>query len=378
MSATLEPLTSLSADLTRRVLSLIEQDSLDLADATITVPTDVFTSQERFDADREMMQRVPHVVGWAGEIPEQGDYTTKDVAGTSVLLVHGSNGELNAFVNACAHRGAAVASGCGHAARFTCPYHAWSYDGEGQLVGVPSRNMFDPTVVEGLGLKPLPVRQVAGLLVVALDPTVSLDGVLAEAEPVLAAYGFERYAHAETATLRVQSNWKFVVDVNFEGYHFPSLHKTTLAPYCTNNSAFDTYGPHCRWAFPFRDITKLADSAEEHWPQRFTGTVVYGLLPSTVLVEGVSSSQMIRIYPGERPGESVVHLSMGRHVPIETDEVLEQCRQGLEAALAVLRDEDFPAAEQCQHGAEHALASIVVGRNEPLLQHLHQQWDAML
>lgn len=377
-SPTTERLTSLNVELTRRVLRLVEAETLELADGTVEVLTEVFTSQDRFEADRAMMARVPHVVGWGGEIRSPGDYTTKDVAGTSVLLVRGEAGEVRAFVNACAHRGTAVASGCGHAARFTCPYHSWSYDREGRLVGLPSRDMFDPSVVEGLGLVPLPAREVAGLLVVALDPANSLDGAFAEVEATLEAYGFDDYGHVETATLHLEMNWKLAVDVNFEGYHFPFLHKATLAPYCTNNSAFDTFGPHCMWAFPFRDIVQLAGVPEETWPERFTGTVVYGMLPSTVLIEGVSSSQMLRAYPGDSPGTCVVHLSQGRHHPIETDEELRAGRDGLQAALDVLRDEDFPAAEQCQHGAERALRNIVLGRNEPLLQHLHRGWDAAI
>jgi hypothetical protein len=73
---------------------------------------------------------------------------------------------------------------------------------------------------------------------------------------------------------------------------------------------------------------------------------------------------MYRVYPGEAPGECVIHLDMLSPAPQSGED---HSQSSLESALQVLRDEDFPAAEGCQHGAEHALDKIVVGRNEPLL-----------
>src|SRR5262249_43375865 len=65
--------------MTRRVLNHFDTRSLDIADDVVIAPAEVFTSAERFAADRAMMMRTPHVVAWGGEIAEPGDYTTKDV-----------------------------------------------------------------------------------------------------------------------------------------------------------------------------------------------------------------------------------------------------------------------------------------------------------
>jgi phenylpropionate dioxygenase-like ring-hydroxylating dioxygenase large terminal subunit len=366
------PSTSL---LTRRVLAHFDAKTLDLADEAVVASSEVFTSVDRHAADVAMMRRVPHVVAWAGEIPGPGDYATTDVAGTSVLLVRGSEGRVRAFVNACAHRGAQIVAGSGHANRFSCPYHAWTYDGEGCLVGVPSREMFDGVDLSGLGLRSLPVSEQVGLVVVGLDDDVVVDGFLGDLEPELSEYPYRSYAHAETAVFHLQTNWKLAVDVNFEGYHFPFLHKVTLGPYCRNYSVFDTFGRHCRWAFPLVQIDELRHVPEDSWPDRFVGTVVYGLFPSCVLIESATATQMLRVYPGAAPGECELYLSQGSFGPIVGDEQMQRCIQGLEAACQVLRDEDFPAAEGCQRGVEAGIEQIIVGRNEPLLQHLHHTWD---
>ncbi len=364
--------------MTRRVLDHFQANSLDIADEVMIVPAEDFTSPQRHTADRAMMRRVPHVVAWGGEIPQSGDFTTKDVMGTPLLLLRDKDGSAKAFVNACAHRGAQVAEGCGQATRFTCPYHAWSYDLSGRLATVPARRMFDGVDLSELRLRPLPASEQAGLIVVALDESVAVEGFLGDAADDLASFGFEQYAHAVSADLELRADWKLAVDVNFEGYHFPFLHKDTLAPIVTNNSVFDTYGAHCRWAFPFRNIEELRDVPEQDWPERFSGSVVYGIFPSCVLVESPVSTLMLRVYPGETPGSCIVHMVGGALHPMETDDDRLLAQAGFDGATAVLRDEDFPAAEACQRGLEHGVEKVILGRSEPLVAYLHRQWDAAL
>lgn len=87
---------------------------------------------------------------------------------------------------------------------------------------------------------------------------------------------------------------------------------------------------------------------------------------------------MLRIYPGESPGSCVVHMVGGALNPMETDDDRLLARAGFDGATTVLHDEDFPAAEACQRGMEKGLAAAVLGRSEPLVQHLHRQWDEAL
>jgi carnitine monooxygenase subunit len=364
--------------MTRRVLGHFQTKSLDIGDDVMVIPAEAFTSTQRHARDRELMRRLPHVIGWGGEIAEPGDYTTKELMGTPIFLVGDKDGVARGFTNVCAHRGAQVAQGCGRATRFTCPYHAWSYDSSGRLVSVPGRRMFDGVDLSSLRLRPVPVSEQSGLLVVALDSSVAVRGFLDDVDADLRSFGFDRYAHAQSVDLHLRANWKLAVDVNFEGYHFPFLHKETLAPIVTNNSVFDVFGDHCRWAFPFRNIEKLRGIPEGDWPQRFTGSVVYGIFPSCVLVESPVSTLMLRIYPGDTAGTSVVHMVGGALEPIRTDDQRLLAQAGFDGATTVLRDEDFPAAESCQKGLEHGLDQVIVGRSEPLVQHLHRRWDAAI
>jgi phenylpropionate dioxygenase-like ring-hydroxylating dioxygenase large terminal subunit len=81
-------------------------------------------------------------MGFASEWAAAGAFRTDSYAGVPILIVRGRDGELRAFLNVCRHRGAQVAQGCGQARVFSCPYHAWTYDLSGKLMGVPDERCF--------------------------------------------------------------------------------------------------------------------------------------------------------------------------------------------------------------------------------------------
>jgi anthranilate 1,2-dioxygenase large subunit len=77
----------------------------------------------------------------AGEIPNARDFCTSYVGDTPVIVTRDTEGEIHGFENRCAHRGALLALGArGTARHFTCIYHAWTYNLQGDLIGVAFRN----------------------------------------------------------------------------------------------------------------------------------------------------------------------------------------------------------------------------------------------
>ena len=119
-----------------------------------------FTDKERFLKEKEeFFHNRPQVIAYTADIPKNGDYYATELAGKPILLTRGKDGKARAFLNACRHRGVQLAEGCGHGHTFTCPYHAWTFNSHGDLIGVPSRDAFDG-LLSDRGLIALPASHI--------------------------------------------------------------------------------------------------------------------------------------------------------------------------------------------------------------------------
>lgn len=129
--------------LARRVIDLHGKGTTDLAESTLRIDTGRYLDLERHEQEKQLLFReYPQLVGLSCDLPGPNDYFALEVADVPVLVTRNKAGELRAFLNVCRHRGARVMQGRGSARSFVCPYHAWCYDDEGDLIGVPERDAF--------------------------------------------------------------------------------------------------------------------------------------------------------------------------------------------------------------------------------------------
>ncbi|MGH6934472.1 MAG: aromatic ring-hydroxylating oxygenase subunit alpha [Dongiaceae bacterium] len=167
--------------------------------------------------------------GRAAELSRPGDYLSFQVCEEPVVIVHGEDGKIRAFSNVCRHRGMVIASGRGNGKRLVCPYHSWSYDTFGRLVGAPGiadREGFDKA---NCRLPEFACELWQGFVFVSLaaDPP-PLASQLSGLEALVRPY------HMEQATLRYlaeetwETNWKCFIENYMEGYHLTYLHRRTL------------------------------------------------------------------------------------------------------------------------------------------------------
>jgi anthranilate 1,2-dioxygenase large subunit len=106
------------------------------SDGVTRVPYWIFQDRSIYAAEQARIFRGPswNYLCLAVEVKNTGDFVTTFVGDTSVIVVRDADGELYAFENRCAHRGALIAlESRGNAKAFTCVYHAWSYDRQGNL-----------------------------------------------------------------------------------------------------------------------------------------------------------------------------------------------------------------------------------------------------
>jgi Rieske 2Fe-2S family protein len=161
--------------------------------------------------------------GHASEIPEAGDWFRFDVAGESLIVVRGRDGEVRALVNVCRHRGSVVcAEQSGRSNRLICPYHGWAYDLEGRLRS--ARNMPDLDLASH-SLSTVHCRTVEGLVYVCFAKDPPDFSLVEEVIPQsLGRFGWASAKVAHRASYTVKGNWKLVTENYQECYHCRPSH----------------------------------------------------------------------------------------------------------------------------------------------------------
>lgn len=100
------------------------------------LPSYIYTSEEIFELEKEKIFAKDWLaVARVEEIEQPGDYMTFDIVGEPIIVSRNNEGTVRAYYNICAHRGVEVAAGNGNLRNFQCPYHAWTYDLDGRLLG---------------------------------------------------------------------------------------------------------------------------------------------------------------------------------------------------------------------------------------------------
>lgn len=376
---------ALEHSLARRLLDHVEQGTTDLADAVLEVAADSYTSPDRLAEEIDVLfLGQPLVLCLSGALPRPGSYVTVELCGTPVLVTRATDGPVRAMANVCRHRGVRVVDGKGEARRFTCPFHAWVYDIEGHLVGVPAAGSFGEVCREEKGLVELPVAEGYGLVVGRLrpGPPVDIDAYLgpdlAHELAMLDFAGWEPYTDAHVH--RVSANWKVTLDTFRENYHFDYLHRNTLKDYAYGGVlTFDAFGAHLRNCSAIRSIDELRDRPEDEWgevTQHFS--YQYQLFPNTSLTFDSRHIELWQIQPVDAATSEVVHTAYMRPgLPdAERDRLAEMAPWICET---VVDGEDFWVAGRTEPGLRTGLVETVMfGRNEPALQHLHRGFASAL
>ncbi len=191
------------------------------------LPREFYTDPAIFERDlHSMLLKHWFCVGHASSIARTGDYLVVDFADESVIIVRTATGEVRALLNVCRHRGSRVCTGrAGRApaARFTCPYHAWTYDLEGHLL--VARHMPEGFQRADMGLRSLPVQVAEGLIFVSFAAQPLDFAPAAEALARSAGvYGWARAKVAHRELYAISANWKLAVENYMECYHCQPAH----------------------------------------------------------------------------------------------------------------------------------------------------------
>ena len=211
------------------------------------IPAGRYTDQRFFALEQEHVWRKSWLLAaHIDELPEPGSFRLWDITGQPVLLIHGDDGEINAFYNTCRHRGAPIVTErSGSKRRFACPYHGWSYSREGELVAVRDPEDFGNLDFSTRGLKSIRCERFGNLIFVNFDsqaPTL-LDwlGPIADEWQ---EFQFENCRLAARHVFDLNCNWKIAMEANTEVYHVRSIHPHTVSPILDDRRNVNTLYRH--------------------------------------------------------------------------------------------------------------------------------------
>ncbi|MAT95284.1 MAG: (2Fe-2S)-binding protein [Halioglobus sp.] len=369
------------------LMDLVEHNTTTLADSVMELDVDEYTDPEVFEREkRELFRNYPQFVGPSCLLPEPGDYFAFDDTGVPILIVRTPEGGLNAFVNICSHRGAPL-NECAHGQAkkgrmFSCPYHGWSYDLQGKLIGVPfGKEGFDGIDRDALGLRRLDVQEKHGMIFVMPNPQLNfdIDEVLGGLQERLCGFGFDNHYYLGAKQVFTDFSWKLNMDTFHEYYHFEFLHPESIGQLAYSNVAnYRQYGRNHSMGSPTLTINELRDIPEQQWQPREYCSFVNYIFPNTVIFVVNDHFQTWRVYPISRDRSVVYHSMFLPEKPADGQE-----RQQYEEYFQMINDvavtEDYSLVDRINRGLQAGIErKILVGRNEPGVQNMHRQIHAVL
>ena len=193
-----------------------------------TLPARYYIDPAHFLAERErFFAGMWACVGRAEDVAEAGDVAVREVAGESLILARGEDGAIRAFYNVCRHRGTRLleTSECRVGRRIQCPYHAWTYDLEGRLVGAPHMDEGERFAKADYPLRGVALESWDGHLFVHLGAdSPPLADQLGDVVGRFRPWGMGSLRRAHRIVYDVAANWKLIIQNFSECLHCPVIH----------------------------------------------------------------------------------------------------------------------------------------------------------
>jgi phenylpropionate dioxygenase-like ring-hydroxylating dioxygenase large terminal subunit len=356
--------------------------SQDIMDESNALPAKYFIDPEVYEEEKESIFSENWIyAGHANNIPEPGDYFTREVGGKQVIVVRDSDGSINAFYNVCAHRGSKIVDDASEiddtrVSRIQCPYHLWTYDLDGRLRSTPrsfehadlNPDLEDDQVQrfdsEENGLAPAHVDTVGPFVFVnhASDP-LSIEETVGSMKDELEQLPLGDYQHASRVTTEIACNWK-VFGANYsECDHCQANHQDWIKGISLDRSELEVNEYH--WVLHYtHDESVEADDALIEGEARF-----YYLWPNfTVNLYGTADGY--GTYLVEPIDHETIRLVADYY--FRDSELTEEEEEFIDMSVQ-LQEEDAELVERQYEGLQNGvLAQGQLGPNEHTVHRLHQ------
>jgi len=214
------------------MLSTPEIDQLGyngLTEHTEGLPADAYFDPRHYESE---LQRIWYrnwvYVGRSSDVARARSFRTFELGDQRMLLVRDDRGVLQGFHNTCRHRGAALCrepEGMLRTGTIVCPYHAWVYNLQGDLLRTSSKAHASGFDVADYPLYKISVKEWNGFIFVALtDHPPSFEKIFDLPLNRLDAWPLEELVVGHVLCKTIQSNWKIFWENYNECLHCPGVH----------------------------------------------------------------------------------------------------------------------------------------------------------
>ncbi|WP_218508248.1 aromatic ring-hydroxylating dioxygenase subunit alpha [Variovorax sp. dw_308] len=370
----------------QRALALIESRGSERGEPDIS-PVSRYLDASRYQQEVEkIFRQYPLAVCPSASLGKAGDTFAIDVAGIPLVIVRAEGGEINAFVNACRHRGARIkAPGLSSQRVMICPYHSWTYGLDGALRGRPHANEFPHAPASDCSLARVPVAEALGLVwvvprVVKAGESGAIDMAawLGRFGNDLRNWGYDSWKPVSERAFDNATNWKIPFEGNLESYHFQYAHRDSIAPmFYDNLLVADHDRQHQRMFLPKRSIEGLRGRPTGEWQVGPHANIIYYFFPATFILHEGDHANAFTVLPEALDRCRVIGSTLVPELPT-TEKSVNYWRKNVASFWGAL-DEDFALGVSAQSTlASGAHEALYFGATECGAARFHRDVEAAL
>ena len=193
-----------------------------------TLPAEYYTDAVYFRREMDrLFARMWVYAGRVEHVQKPGQFIVRELLGESIVITSNATGTVNAFFNVCRHRGTKLCteSSGAFAGSIQCPYHAWTYDLDGRLIGAPHMDEVPHFKKADYPLHKVHADVWDGHIFINLAPSPTpLVEQLAELPQKFASWRMQDLRLGHRIVYDLKANWKLIIQNYNECLHCPNLH----------------------------------------------------------------------------------------------------------------------------------------------------------